>query len=213
MGRRWQPPARFERDADVISSLVTPSVRVLTAALLCVLVSACSFLRPPLDAQKKVIHDTLALPPSVRETLARKGFVPLPDGEARCPSRCYWCVRPVNIPSGRMASAMGWYHEWIHSPTVEVGADFRGADSIRGTWPPSPAAFFVPLEANDHKGAALGRETYCRPIPDVSPSSVRRAVADTPRAGWLPFPIHNCNTWVRKVLEKARRYERISAGQ
>ncbi|MCX7625751.1 MAG: hypothetical protein N2Z21_06030 [Candidatus Sumerlaeaceae bacterium] len=182
-------------------------------AFLGVLVSACSIFRPPFDAQRKLTRDTLSLPPSVRQTLARKGFVPLPPGEGQAPTRCYWCVRPVNIPGGRIASAVGWYHEWILAPSIEKGADFRGADSVRGTWPPSPTAFFFPLQVSDHKGAALGPETYCRIVPDVSPASVRRAVADTPRAGFLPFPVHNCDTWVRKVIKKARGYERISAGQ
>ncbi len=106
-----------------------------------------------------------------------------------------------------MASAVGWYHEWILAPGMETGADFEGADSVRGTWPPSPFALLLPLHANKHTGAALSAETYAREIKGVSPAAVKKAAAETRRAGWLPFPLHNCNTWVRKVIQKAQAYQ------
>jgi len=166
--------------------------------------TGCSYLRPPFGSPSKVVNSTLTLPPPVHATLARKGFTPLAPHEARRPQRAYWCVRPVNIPGGRIAAALGWYHEWILMPGMEMGADFEGADSVRGTWPPSPKAFFVPLRANDHTGAAAGQETYCRPIEGVKTEALCQSAYATPRAGPFPFPMSNCNTWVRKVIKKAR---------
>jgi hypothetical protein len=176
-----------------------------SAAALIVLLGGCSALRPRFDSHQRIVCQTLASPPSVHATLARKGFHPISAAEARRPTRVWWCVRPVNIPCGRMAAGMGWYHEWILAPGVETGADFYGSDSVRGTWPRSPAAFFRPLVATDHRGAARNPETYCRELTDVQPQAVASAVARTPTAGSLPFPLHNCNTWVRAVQARARQ--------
>ncbi|MGC8740827.1 MAG: hypothetical protein ACP5QZ_08315 [Candidatus Sumerlaeaceae bacterium] len=179
----------------------------LALATISSLLSACSMLRPPFDVTSRGLSETLRLPPSVHATLQRKRFQLLPSGEARKPTKVWWCVRPVNIPAGRMAAAVGWYHEWILAPGFEKGADFAGSDSVRGTWPPSPLALLQPLHANEHKGAALAPETYAREIRRVSPQLIRKAAANTPHAGFFPFPFHNCNTWVRKVIRKACTYE------
>lgn len=173
-----------------------------------VCLAGCSVMRPTFDSSSKVARSTLALPPSVEKTLERKGFKPLPRAEAEHPKRAWWCVRPVNIPGGRMGAAVGWFHEWILTPKFEMGADFEGADSVRGTWPPSPASFFKPLEAHDHHDAARTESVYAREIREVhDQDALLKAALESPRAGWLPFPFHNCNTWVRKVISKSRDYE------
>ena len=173
-----------------------------------VCLAGCSVMRPTFDSSSKVARSTLALPPSVEKTLERKGFKPLPRAEAEHPKRAWWCVRPVNIPGGRMAAAVGWFHEWILTPNFEMGADCEGADSVRGTWPPSLLSFFKPLKASDHRGAARSETVYAREIPEgQNQDAFLKAALETPRAGWLPFPFHHCNTWVRKVIRKSRDYE------
>ncbi len=169
------------------------------------MLTACSTLRPPYKRCGWLAAETLDIPPTVDAMLRRRGFHPIDPQEARHPTRVWWCVRPVNIPGGRMAARVGWFHEWILAPGLESGADFQGADSVRGTWPKSPLALLRPLHRNEHRGSALQAGTYCREVRDVTPQAIQEAVHKTPRAGWLPFPLHNCHTWVQKVSRQARQ--------
>lgn len=196
-------PARFARSKKGWLRAITWLALLTFAAA--VLLNGCSTLRLSYDRRHGIGAQSLEIPPSVDAMLRRHGFEPIDPREARHPRRVWWCVRPVNIPGGRMAAQVGWFHEWILAPGFEGGADFRGADSVQGTWPQSPEAFLLPLHISDHRGASLHAGTYCRELTNVTPKAIHQAARKMPQAGWLPFPFHNCHTWVRKVVREARR--------
>lgn len=114
------------------------------------------------------------------------------DGAAskQPPAKVDRCHRPAEIPVlGRLASAVGWEHEWLKTSQVEAG---MGNPNGRH----SSDIPYIRTTVVDH----TGETGVCSPVTDVSEACVNAYLQmGRPTGRWSTW--NNCNTFVGGVLD------------
>jgi len=160
-----------------------------------------SAVRPPLPFGGRVRYDTSFSP--VEKPARAKGFVSLGGRRPPRPG-VYVCKRVPRVPAGRMMAAMGFYHQWIYTPTKERGVGFVGADYSHFAGLPDPLwNIFKPLAVVDHSGAVTKPDTLVKRIEGLDPAQVEPLMGLRSTGKYFPFA--NCQRWVAETLGAARR--------
>ena len=134
----------------------------------------------------------------------RHGFVAVADGISTGPETVLLCRRVIQSPGGRMAGALGFYHEWIYTPDAEVGLGFVGAEEVGFAGLPQPLTnVLLPMAVGDHAGRIHERDVFVRPVEGVEYGRLVESLHSDRRKGYFPFT--NCYLWANAAIRDARR--------
>ncbi|MCX7719319.1 MAG: hypothetical protein N2111_13095 [Candidatus Sumerlaeaceae bacterium] len=160
-----------------------------------------SAIHPPLPFSGRVLYDRHFSP--IEKPALAKGFRHT-GGRRPAQPGVYVCKRVPHVPCGRMMAAMGFYHQWIYTPSMERGVGFVGADYNHFAGLPRPLWLVVkPLAVVDHSGAVLKPDTLVKRMDDLEPGRVEPLMGLRSTRNY--FPLANCQRWVNETLCAARR--------